>query len=143
MVLRYVLDRRGGHERRGAVHDLAIRPVPTLVIGMVGGIAVGVTSVGSGSLIIVLMLFCYPLLGASQLAGTDLTQAVPLTLAAAAGALAFGHVAFPMTLSLVIGSVPAVLVGSVVSSSPSSPAGWRWPGRGGRRPVRSRRVPAA
>ena len=41
---------------------------------------VGITSVGSGSLMIVLMLFAYPALGASQLVGTDLTQAVPLTL---------------------------------------------------------------
>ena len=43
---------------------------------------------------IVLLLFVYPMLGANQLVGTDLTQAVPLTLAAALGALAFGHVEF-------------------------------------------------
>ena len=56
-------------------------------------------------------------LGANQLVGTDLTQAVPLTLAAALGALAFGHVEFGVTASLIIGSVPAVFVGSLVSSS--------------------------
>jgi uncharacterized membrane protein YfcA len=75
------------------------------------------TSVGSGSLMIVLLLFLYPMLGASQLVGTDLTQAVPLTLAAALGALAFGHVSFGVTGSLVIGSVPAVFIGSLISSS--------------------------
>jgi hypothetical protein len=64
-----------------------------------------------------MLLFVYPLLGAKQLVGTDLTQAVPLTLAAALGALAFGHVEFGVTVSLIIGSVPAVLVGSLVSSS--------------------------
>jgi uncharacterized protein len=48
--------------------------------------------------------------------GTDLTQAVPLTAAAALGALAFGHVQFGVTAALVIGSVPAVLVGSLLSS---------------------------
>jgi len=84
---------------------------------MLGGVVVGMTSVGSGSLMIVLLLFIYPMLGASQLVGTDLTQAVPLTLAAALGALAFGHVEFGVTLSLIIGSVPAVLVGSLISSS--------------------------
>ena len=83
---------------------------------MLGGVIVGMTSVGSGSLMIVLLLFLYPMLGASQLVGTDLTQAVPLTLAAALGALAFGHVEFAVTTSLVIGSVPAVLVGSFLSS---------------------------
>jgi uncharacterized protein len=74
------------------------------------------TSVGSGSLMIVLLLFLYPVIGANQLVGTDLTQAVPLTLAAALGALAFGHVDFSVTASLVIGSVPAVFVGSFISS---------------------------
>ena len=84
---------------------------------MIGGIVVGMTSVGSGSLMIVMLLFLYPMIGANQLVGTDLTQAVPLTLAAALGALAFGHVEFGVTASLIIGSVPAVLVGSLLSSS--------------------------
>ena len=74
------------------------------------------TSVGSGSLMIVLLLFLYPMLSAGQLVGTDLTQAVPLTLAAACGALLFGHVQFAVTASIVIGSIPAVLVGSFLSS---------------------------
>jgi putative Ca2+/H+ antiporter (TMEM165/GDT1 family) len=57
------------------------------------------------------------MIGANQLVGTDLTQAVPLTLAAALGALAFGHVELSVTGSLIIGSVPAVFVGSLLSSS--------------------------
>jgi uncharacterized protein len=116
MVLRYALDRRSGNQRRGAVGDVVCRPLPTVCIGITGGLIVGMTSVGSGSLMIVLLLFLYPALGASQLVGTDLTQAVPLTLAAALGALAFGHVEFAVTTSIVIGSVPAVLIGSLLSS---------------------------
>jgi len=116
MLLRYALDRRKGQARRGVVHNLEVRPLPSVVIGMVGGLIVGITSVGSGSLMIVLLLFVYPMLGANQLVGTDLTQAVPLTLAAALGALAFGHVEFTVTTSLIIGSVPGVLVGSFLSS---------------------------
>ena len=116
MVLRYGLDRRSGEARVGVVHELAIHPARTVVIGMVGGFVVGMTSVGSGSLMIVLLLFLYPALGANQLVGTDLTQAVPLTLAAALGALAFGHVELSVTTSLIIGSVPAVVVGSFLSS---------------------------
>ena len=88
-----------------------------VAIGMVGGVVVGMTSVGSGSLMIIMLLFLYPMLGANQLVGTDLTQAVPLTLAAALGALAFGHVEFGVTTSLIIGSVPAVFIGSLLSSS--------------------------
>jgi uncharacterized membrane protein YfcA len=116
MVLRLYLDRRQGQNRSGVVHTVTVRPVRTVAIGMIGGVIVGLTSVGSGSLMIVFLLFLYPALAANQLVGTDLTQAVPLTCAAALGALAFGHVAFPVTASIVIGSVPAVLVGSVVSS---------------------------
>ena len=117
MVLRYVLDRQSGQDRTGLVHEIAPRPLRTIAIGMVGGIVVGMTSVGSGSLMIIMLLFLYPMLGANQLVGTDLTQAVPLTLAAALGALAFGHVEFGVTTSLVIGSVPAVFIGSLLSSS--------------------------
>jgi uncharacterized protein len=117
MVLRLALDRRAGNTRTGAVHNLVPRPLPTVAIGVVGGVIVGMTSVGSGSLMIVLLLFLYPMIGANQLVGTDLTQAVPLTLAAALGALAFGHVDFGVTASLIIGSVPAVFVGSLLSSS--------------------------
>lgn len=116
MLLRYYLDSRGGHARLAHVQELVAKPLPTLAIGVVGGLAVGITSVGAGSLMIVLLLFLYPAIGAKQLVGTDLAQAVPLTLAAAAGALVFGHVDLGVTTSLVIGSVPAVLLGSLLSS---------------------------
>jgi len=116
MILRYVLDRRSGYKRQAMVHELVVHPARTVGIGMIGGFVVGMTSVGSGSLMIVLLLFLYPMLGANQLVGTDLTQAVPLTLAAALGALAFGHVELSVTTSVIIGSVPAVLIGSFLSS---------------------------
>jgi uncharacterized protein len=116
MVFRYILDRRSGNQRTGTVHKITVRPVPTVLIGVIGGVIVGMTSVGSGSLMIVLLLFLYPLLSAGQLVGTDLTQAVPLTAAAALGALIFGTVQFGVTASIVLGSVPAVLIGSYLSS---------------------------
>jgi hypothetical protein len=117
MAIRFALDRRGGHQRTGAIGGLQVRPAATIAIGVIGGVIVGMTSVGSGSLMIVLLLFLYPTIGAGQLVGTDLTQAVPLTLAAAIGAILFGHVVFGVTASLIIGSVPAVLAGSLLSSS--------------------------
>jgi hypothetical protein len=117
MVLRFALDRRSGSVRTAFVSEVAARPLPTLAIGVIGGLIVGMTSVGSGSLMIVALLFIYPRLGANQLVGTDLAQAVPLTMAAALGALAFGHVELSVTGSLIIGSVPAVLVGSLLSAT--------------------------
>jgi len=116
MVLRFALDRRSGQMRAGLIEHVSTRPLPTVAVGMLGGVIVGMTSVGSGSLMIVLLLFLYPMIGANQLVGTDLTQAVPLTAAAALGALAFGHVGFGVTVSVILGSVPAVFVGSLVSS---------------------------
>jgi peptidyl-tRNA hydrolase len=115
-VLRSWLDSRSGRQRTATVAGLTIRPGLTVLIGAVGGLVVGMTSVGSGSLMIVLLLFAYPLISARQLVGTDLTQAVPLTAAAALGALAFGHVEFGVTTAVVLGSVPAVLIGSLLSS---------------------------
>jgi hypothetical protein len=116
MVLRSWLDRRSGQERTQAIGAVQVRPAASVVIGAIGGLVVGMTSVGSGSLMIVLLLFTYPALAAKRLVGTDLTQAVPLTAAAALGALLFGHVQFGLTTAVIIGSVPAVLVGSLLSS---------------------------
>src|SRR5499427_1580225 len=116
MVFRYYLDRRSGQSRIGLISDVQVRPLPSIGIGMIGGLIVGMTSVGSGSLMIVLLLFLYPLISANALVGTDLTQAVPLTAAAALGALIFGTVEFGVTASIVIGAVPAVLIGSFFSS---------------------------
>ena len=116
MGLRYVLNRRTGQAQVRTVRELVVRPLPTVLIGAVGGLIVGMTSVGSGSLMIVMLLFLYPALGANQLVGTDLAQAVPLTLAAALGSLVFGHIEFSVTTSIVLGSVPAVVVGSLFSS---------------------------
>jgi uncharacterized membrane protein YfcA len=117
MALRFVIDRRGGGRRYASITEIEPRPIPTLLVGIIGGVIVGMTSVGSGSLMVVALLFLYPMIGANQLVGTDLTQAVPLTLAAACGALIFGHVEFGITGSLIIGSVPAVFLGSLLSSS--------------------------
>lgn len=77
---------------------------------------VGLTSVGAGSIILVMLVMIYPNLKNHQLVGTDLAQSIPLTMAATAGTLLFGHVEFALTTSIIIGSVPAVVVGSLISS---------------------------
>ncbi len=96
--------------------EVRIRPLPTLLVGIAGGLLVGMTSVGSGSLIIVMLLLLYPQLKASELVGTDLIQAVPLVAAAALGHILFGDFKFGLTASLLIGSVPGVYIGARVSA---------------------------
>lgn len=93
-----------------------VRPVPTLVVGALGGLLVGLTSVGAGSLMLVLLTVLYPRLSTAELVGTDLVQAVPLVASAALGHLLFGDVRFALATSLIIGALPGVYVGARLSS---------------------------
>ncbi len=96
--------------------SLRVRPLPTMLIGALGGLVVGMTSVGSGSLIIISLILLYPALRASQLVGTDLVQAVPLVCSAAVGHLLFGDFQLAVTASLLVGSIPGVVIGAMLSS---------------------------
>ena len=107
--------RRAGGTAEPA-RPLVVKPLPTLLIGIVGGVVVGMTSVGSGSLIIVLLLLLYPMIKSSDVVGTDLVQAVPLVAAAALGHLLFGDVQLDVTASLLVGALPGVYLGARVSS---------------------------
>ncbi|MFT4123689.1 MAG: sulfite exporter TauE/SafE family protein [Microbacteriaceae bacterium] len=93
-----------------------VRPLPTALLGLLAGFMVGVTSVGAGSIIIVVLLLLYPALKASQLVGTDLVQAVPLVAAAAVAHLFFGGVDLGVSGSLLIGAIPGAFVGAQISS---------------------------
>jgi len=92
------------------------RPFLTLAIGMFGGICVAMTSVGAGAVMIALLVLVYPALNARHLVGTDLAQAVPLTLAAAIGSLLFSHVNLSLAGSIMLGGVPGVAIGAAISS---------------------------
>jgi uncharacterized membrane protein YfcA len=92
-----------------------VRPIPTLLVGAFGGLLVGITSVGSGSVIMIALLMLYPGLSAVRLVGTDLVQAVPLVLAAAIANIAIHGLDWDIALPLIIGSVPGTLLGSKVA----------------------------
>jgi uncharacterized membrane protein YfcA len=93
-----------------------VRPVPTLVVGALGGLIVGMTSVGSGSLIIVMLMLMYPMLSSKEMVGTDLIQAIPLVAAAALGHALFGTLNFSIIGSVLLGAIPAVILGAHFSS---------------------------
>ena len=95
---------------------LIVRPLPTLAIGAVGGLVVGMTSVGSGSLIIVALMLLYPRLTSAELVGTDLVQAIPLVGSAALGHLLFGNFQLDVTAALLLGGIPGIWLGAHVSS---------------------------
>ncbi|MGL5866955.1 MAG: sulfite exporter TauE/SafE family protein [Dermatophilaceae bacterium] len=109
--------RRDPARRRTADRpDIVIRPLPTVVVGMVGGLVVGMTSVGSGSLIIIALMALYPMLRANSLVGTDLFQAVPLVASAAIAHVLYGDFELALTTSLLVGAVPGVWLGAQLSS---------------------------
>ena len=104
---------RGGGEQ--ADDSPPIRPIPTLLVGALGGLLVGITSVGSGSVIMIALLMLYPGLSAVKLVGTDLVQAVPLVLAAAVSNIALHGLDWGILIPLVIGSVPGTLIGAAIA----------------------------
>ncbi|HVC03886.1 MAG TPA: sulfite exporter TauE/SafE family protein [Candidatus Acidoferrales bacterium] len=113
--LKMILDLRGP---RGLTVEgkLRVKTAPTLAIGASIGFIVGITSVGSGTLVIILLLFLYPRLRGSQMVGTDLAQAIPMVGSAALAHVLFGDFALGLTASILIGSIPGVLIGATVSS---------------------------
>jgi uncharacterized membrane protein YfcA len=106
--------------RRGAdpadVPSVPERPIPLLAIGAVGGLVVGMTSVGSGSLIIIALMLLYPKLRANQLVGTDLVQAVPLVASAAIAHMVFGDFELSLTGAILLGAIPGAYIGAKLSA---------------------------
>lgn len=96
--------------------EVQVKILPTVILGIVGGLIVGMTSVGSGSLIIIGLMMLYPGLKASQLVGTDLVQAVPLVASAALGHALFGDLDLAISIPLIIGSVPGAFIGAQLSA---------------------------
>lgn len=113
LVLRPLLQR---NRVKDGGASLDVRPLPTLLIGILGGLVVGVTSVGSGSLMIIMLLLLYPRIRLSELVGTDLVQAIPLVASAALGHLLFGDFKLALTGSILLGSIPGVFIGALLSS---------------------------
>lgn len=91
------------------------RPLVTALVGAFVGFLVGLTSVGSGTLIIVSMAFLFPRLTAKELVGTDIFQAFMLLAAGAIAYLSAGTINWPIVGMLLIGSLPGVFLGSKLS----------------------------
>ena len=89
-----------------------VKPLPTLLVGISGGLLVGITSVGSGSLIMVALLLIYPTLSAVKLVGTDLLQAVPLVISAAVSHIIVDGVDWSVLIPLIVGGTPGTYLGA-------------------------------
>ena len=96
------------------------QPGLTVAAGAVLGFLVTLTSVGAGALGVVMLVYLYPYrLTPPKLVGTDIAHAVPLTLVAGLGHFGLGNVDFHLLGSLLLGSIPGIILGSRLSISAS------------------------
>ncbi len=90
--------------------------LPTVALGALLGLAVTVSSVGAGAIGVTALLMLYPALRVSRIVGSDIAHAVPLTLVAGFGHWVIGDVNELLLANLLIGSIPGVVAGSLLSS---------------------------
>ncbi|HTJ94568.1 MAG TPA: sulfite exporter TauE/SafE family protein [Pararobbsia sp.] len=88
----------------------------TILVGAILGVLVSLTSVGAGAIGVTALLLLYPSLPTARIVGSDIAHAVPLTLVAGIGHWILGSVDGAMLLSLLIGSIPGIALGSYLSS---------------------------
>ncbi len=91
------------------------RDALTLFMGIVLGVLVTLTSVGAGAIGTAVLMLLYPALRSSHVVGTDIAHAVPLTACAGLVHMALGNVDFGLLFALLVGSIPAIQLGSKVS----------------------------
>ena len=91
----------------------------TVLLGAILGVLVSITSVGAGALGTTALLILYPKLPVARIAGSDIAHAVPLTLIAGIGHWLMGSVDFTLMTALLIGSIPGIIVGSLIATRTS------------------------
>jgi uncharacterized membrane protein YfcA len=103
------------------IHGMTARRVTgwTVLLGATLGVLVSITSVGAGALGTTALLILYPKLPVARIAGSDIAHAVPLTLIAGIGHWMMGSVDFSLMGALLIGSIPGIIVGSLLGSRSS------------------------
>lgn len=87
----------------------------TVVTGMVLGVLVTTTSAGAGAIGVTALLAIYPRLPTLRIVGSDIAHAVPLTLFAGLGHWYLGDVDYLLLVTLLIGSIPGIIIGSVLA----------------------------
>ncbi len=95
---------------------IKMRRVSTVIMGLVIGCIVTLTSVGAGAIGVAILSFLYPMLRARHIVGTDIVHAVPLTLLSGLGHLSIGNIDYSVLIALLIGSLPGIMIGSRLTS---------------------------
>ncbi len=96
--------------------SLSLQAPLTILAGVVLGVLVTLTSVGAGALGVTMILCLYPLrMSAKKLVATDIVHAIPLTIVGGIGNYFMGNVNVPLLLSLLVGSIPGIILGSMAT----------------------------
>jgi uncharacterized membrane protein YfcA len=90
--------------------------VLTVIVGGVLGVLVSITSVGAGAIGVTALVLLYPKLPTARIIGSDIAHAVPLTLVAGIGHWFLGSIDWQVFASLILGSVPGILIGSYAAA---------------------------
>src|SRR5271167_2219225 len=88
----------------------------TTALGAALGVLVSISSVGAGAIGVTVLLMLYPKMPTVRIVGSDIAHAVPLTLIAGAGHWWIGSVDWPLLVSLLVGSIPGIAIGSHIAS---------------------------
>ena len=105
--------------RRHTEAEAEARVWPTVLLGVVVGTVVSISSVGAGAIGVTALLMLYPGLPIARIVGSDIAHAVPLTLVAGVGHWIIGDVNVTLLLNLLVGSVPGVVLGSLLATRAS------------------------
>src|SRR5437870_13271079 len=87
-----------------------------LLVGIVLGVMVTLTSVGAGAIGVAALMLLYPKLRGTEVVGSDLAHAIPLVTIAGLGHLQLGNIDYRLLVGLLVGSIPGIYIGSTVSS---------------------------
>lgn len=104
--------------RRATVPPGLAAPL-TVALGFLLGVLVTLSSVGAGAIGVTALIILYPELPIAGIVGSDIAHAVPLTLIAGAGHWAMGDVRLPLLTSLLCGSIPGIIGGSLCAGAVS------------------------
>lgn len=111
----YPILKRFAMQAPDATAPTVVRRGPTLILGLVLGVLVALTSVGAGAIGVVALTMLYHSLSARRLIGTDIVHAIPLTFIAGISHLGMGNVDLPILGLLLVGSVPGIALGSRIT----------------------------
>ena len=108
-------------KRLGTLNPAIVAPL-TVITGAILGVLVTISSVGAGAIGVTALVFLYPKMPAQRIVGSDIAHAVPLTLLAGLGHSLLGTIDLGILSSLLIGSIPAIMVASMFAAKVSEKA---------------------